>query len=89
VPAGVSPRAFFFFLPPGGLLHKQGPRRSRIRGDPLPHSHNTPVVTPCFLQEGQEREQEVPHNTKHLPLFSRGGLDASWSQPSGLAPVSV
>jgi hypothetical protein len=47
------------------------------------------VVTSCFLQEGQVREQEVPHNTKHLPLFSRGGLGASWSQPSGLAPVSV
>jgi hypothetical protein len=25
----------------GGLLHKQGPRRSHIRGDPLPHSHST------------------------------------------------
>ena len=78
----------FLFLP-GGLLHKQGPRRSRIRGDPLPHSHNTLVATSCFLQDGQVREQEVPHNTKHLPLFSRGGLGASWSQPSGLAPVSV
>jgi hypothetical protein len=22
--------------------------------------------------------QETPHNTKHLPLFSRGGLGASW-----------
>jgi hypothetical protein len=35
------------------------------------------VVTSCFLQEGHVREQEFPHNTKHLPLFSRGGLSAS------------
>ena len=65
------------FFSPGGLLHKQGPRRSRIRGDPLPHSHNTLVVTSCLLQEGQVGNQETPHNTEHLPLFSRGGLGAS------------
>jgi hypothetical protein len=80
---------FFFFFFPGGLLHKQGPRRARLRAAPLPYSHNTLVVTSCLLQEGQVREQEVPHNTEHLPLFGRGGLGASWSEPSGLAPVSV
>jgi hypothetical protein len=47
-----------FFLP-GGLVHKQGPRRARLRAAPLPHAHNTPVVTSCFLQEGQVREQEA------------------------------
>jgi hypothetical protein len=45
-------QVFCFFLP-GGLLHKQGPRRARLRAAPLPHSHNTLVVTSSFLQEGQ------------------------------------
>jgi hypothetical protein len=35
----VRPILFKFFFLPGGLLHKQGPRTSRIWGDPLPHSH--------------------------------------------------
>jgi hypothetical protein len=40
---------FCLFFSPGGLLHKQGPRRSRIRGDPLPRSHNTLVSCEfCF-----------------------------------------
>jgi hypothetical protein len=69
--------------------HEQGPRRARLRAAPLQHSHNTLVVTSCFKQEGQVGNHETPHNTKHLPLFSRGGLGTSWSQPSGLAPVSV
>jgi hypothetical protein len=34
-------------LPPGGLLHKQGPRRARLRAAPLPHSHNALLATPC------------------------------------------
>jgi hypothetical protein len=55
------------------ILVQAGPR-SRIRGDPLPHSHNTLAATPCFLQAGQVREQEVHHNTEHLPLFSRADL---------------
>jgi hypothetical protein len=63
--------------------HASAPLRSRTR---TTHWWQPPASA---LQEGQEREQEVPHNTKHLPLFSRGGLGASWSQPSGLAPVSV
>jgi hypothetical protein len=40
-------RALFFF--PGGLLHKQGPRRARLRGAPLPHSHNALVATSCSV----------------------------------------
>jgi hypothetical protein len=65
VGAGQQRYIRFVFLP-GGLLHKQGPRRALLRAAPLPHSHNALVVTSCFLQEGQVREQEVPHNT--LPL---------------------
>jgi hypothetical protein len=36
-------------LSPGGLLHKQGPRRARLRGAPLPHSHDALVATPCSV----------------------------------------
>jgi hypothetical protein len=53
------------FFGPGGLLSKQGPRRTRLRGAPLPHSHNA-LVTTSWSQEG-------------LPLFSRGAVRASWS----------
>jgi hypothetical protein len=35
----VSPR------PCLGLLHKQGPRRARLRAAPLPHSHNALLAT--------------------------------------------
>ena len=76
--------AFFSFFLPGGLLHKQGPRRARLRGaPPLPHSHNALVATSypalCVpLQEGQVGNQETPHNTEGLPLFSRGAVRASW-----------
>jgi hypothetical protein len=38
---------FFFFLP-GGLLRKQGPRGARLRGAPLPRSHNALVATSCL-----------------------------------------
>jgi hypothetical protein len=38
-------RVFFAW----GLLHKQGPRRARLRAAPLPYSHNALVATPCFL----------------------------------------
>ena len=37
---------FCFF---GGLLHKQGPRGARLRGAPLPHSHNALVATSCSV----------------------------------------
>ena len=66
---------------------------SRVRADPAfgairSRTRTTSWWQPpasCRRQEGQVREQEAPHNTKHLPLFSRGGpLGASWSQPSGL-----
>jgi uncharacterized C2H2 Zn-finger protein len=34
--------------PVGGLLHnKQGPCRARLRGAPLPHSHNALAATSC------------------------------------------
>jgi hypothetical protein len=39
---------FFFFFLPGGLLRKQGPRRARLRGAPLPRSHNALVATSCL-----------------------------------------
>jgi hypothetical protein len=71
------PSFFFFFFLPGGLLSKQGPRGARIRGAPLPHSHNALVTTP-WLQEGQVRAQELSRNTDCLPLFSRGAVRATW-----------
>ena len=39
-------------FPPGGLLHKQGPRGARLRGAPLPHSHNALVATSWPLDMG-------------------------------------
>jgi hypothetical protein len=39
-----------FFLPGAGLrLQPQGPRRARLRGAPLPHSHNALVATSCSV----------------------------------------
>jgi hypothetical protein len=35
---------FWGFFLPGGLLSKQGPRRTRLRGAPPPHSHNALVA---------------------------------------------
>jgi hypothetical protein len=56
----APPRMFFgekytkkcsFFLLHGGLLHKQGPRRTRLRAAPLPRccSYNALLTIPCFI----------------------------------------
>jgi hypothetical protein len=76
----VGTRYVAFVFLPGGLLiySKQGLRGARIRGAPLPHSHNALVVT-SWSQEGQVGNQETPHNTEGVPMFSRGAVRASWS----------
>jgi hypothetical protein len=38
----------------GGLLHKQGPRRARLRGAPLPHSHNAQFIYYLFLDKQRQ-----------------------------------
>jgi hypothetical protein len=45
---GMSGFLFVFVFLPGGLLHKQGPRRARLRAAPLPHSHNALLATSGF-----------------------------------------
>jgi hypothetical protein len=58
--------------------HASAPLRSRTRTC----QHNALVARPpafCVpLQEGQVGNQETPHNTEGLPLFSRGAVRASW-----------
>jgi hypothetical protein len=65
-----------FFLP-GGLLHKQGPRRSRIRGDLLPHSHSTLAATSCFVFPSAGGPSEGPGEPDCVFFFKRlaGGLE--------------
>jgi hypothetical protein len=47
---------------PGGLLHKPGPRRARLRAAPLPHSHNALLsATPsCCAPAGGPRRGPRP-----------------------------
>jgi hypothetical protein len=45
----AQPLSFLKFFWAWGLLHKQGARRARARGAPLPRSHNALVATFCLL----------------------------------------
>ena len=76
--AGVQER---FFLP-GGLLHKQGPRRARLRGAPLPYSHNALVATSCLCSPTGGPSEEPGDSPQHrgpTPVhFRRGTVRASW-----------
>jgi hypothetical protein len=69
--------SFGGFLPGDYYISRIRADSLRLRGAPLPHSHNVLVATPCSvfpLQEGQVGVQESPHNTEGLPLFSRGAV---------------
>jgi hypothetical protein len=48
-------------------------------GSARPLLTNNALVTTSWSQEGQVGNQETPHNTEGLPLFSRGAVRASWS----------
>jgi hypothetical protein len=74
---GLPLLCYFFFLP-GGLLHKQGPRRARPRAAPLPHSHNALLATSCCCAPVGGPRRETPH-TRTLnrlpflgPIFAVG-----------------
>jgi hypothetical protein len=81
---GTAACLFCCFLP-GGLLHKQGPRRARLRAAPLPHPHNALLATSCCCAPaGGPRSKKGPRSSPTTPSAClcplRGGLGGSWSQ---------
>jgi hypothetical protein len=78
----------------GGLLHKQGPRGARIRGAPLPHSHNALVATSCSVcppAGGPSGGPGVPpqHRPRAYLCSVEGPSVPAGSQFLGVAPASV
>jgi hypothetical protein len=79
--------------PPGGLRHKQGPRGARLRGAPLPHSHNALVATSCSVCPPCRRAKwgsRSPPTTPRAYLCSVEGPSVpAGSQFLGVAPAPV